>query len=90
MYLCERCHGTFASFTTPGQCPLCGTWAHVQCQGCRYTAHANEFINNNDRCPKCGSIVSVPGGSDSASPVGCLSMLMLAPIVYGICSWVSH
>jgi hypothetical protein len=65
MYRCERCGGTFASFKTPGQCPVCRGWASVRCDGCGYTAHANEFINNDNRCPKCGALVSVGGGSGS-------------------------
>ena len=65
MFRCEKCGGTFAHFKTPGQCPLCGVWASVRCQRCRYTAHADQFINNNDACPKCGAKVSIPGGGSS-------------------------
>lgn len=80
MYRCERCGGVFGSFTTPGQCPLCGVWASVRCTGCGYTGHANEFVKNNDRCPKCGARVSVPGGSDAEGVLGCAALVILVLI----------
>ncbi len=62
MYRCEACGGTFSRFKVAGQCPLCKVWASVRCDGCGYTAHANAFIKNGDRCPQCGARVAVPGG----------------------------
>ncbi len=67
MYSCQRCRGTFGQFRTPGQCPLCGVWASVRCSGCGHTAHANVFIANGDRCPKCGASVSIPGGGSGGN-----------------------
>ena len=66
MYRCEGCGGTFGSFATPGKCPLCGIVASVRCSGCGYTSDANTFISNNDRCPRCGARVMVPGRSGSS------------------------
>jgi DNA-directed RNA polymerase subunit RPC12/RpoP len=68
MYKCERCGRTFEHFKTPGKCPLCGVWASVRCAACGHTDGANVFINNNNRCPKCGVYVPGPAGS-TASPV---------------------
>ncbi len=63
MYRCEKCGGTFAHFKTLGQCPLCGVWASVKCSGCGHIAQAKEFIDNGDKCTKCGAKVPMPGGS---------------------------
>jgi hypothetical protein len=70
MYGCERCGGTFAHFKTPGQCPLCGTWANVKCRrrGCGYVAPATEFIAHGDRCPKCGCVVVIGGAPAPRGP----------------------
>jgi len=70
MYKCERCGGTFEHFQTAGQCPLCGVWADVKCDACSYTDDARVFIDNGDQCPKCGSIVLVPGYQPPAVPAG--------------------
>ena len=59
MYKCERCGGAFATFKTPGQCPLCGVWASVRCDACGHIDKANIFISNGDSCPKCGSKVTI-------------------------------
>jgi hypothetical protein len=37
--------------------------AGVKCQSCKYVGGKTEFINNNNRCPKCGSHVSGIGGT---------------------------
>ena len=66
MYLCENCKGTFEHFKTPGMCPLCNVWASVRCEACKFTADANQFINNHDACPKCGAKVSIPGAGSSS------------------------
>jgi DNA-directed RNA polymerase subunit RPC12/RpoP len=95
MYKCERCGGTFAQFKTPGQCPLCGVWASVRCSGCGYTAHANEFVKNSDRCPQCGAQVSVPGSSgslgssDSNAVIGCIVLSAIGVIACAIYNFFS-
>ncbi len=84
MYRCETCGTIFAHFKTPGKCPHCGVWASVRCNTCRYTAPAQAFIDNGDRCPKCGAVVQVPGGqasNDIGGAIGCLVLLVLAGIV---------
>lgn len=83
MYRCERCGGTFASFETPGQCPLCGTWASVRCTNCGHTDVATAFTSNGNRCPSCNAAVSLPGaagaprvnGRDFVTGAGCLLLL---------------
>lgn len=78
MYKCERCGGTFTTFKTAGLCPHCGVRASVRCSDCAYTAHANEFINNRDRCPRCGARVSVgnPGNQGNSPWEGAGSWLI--------------
>jgi len=41
---------------------LCGIYAHVRCS-CGHSGGAEEFIAHGNRCPACGSIVRVPGGT---------------------------
>lgn len=62
MYKCGRCGGTFSQFKLSGQCSLCGTWARVGCYGC-----SQRFIDNGDRCSKCGSVIHVEGQSTAAA-----------------------
>lgn len=64
MYRCTTCGGSFETFVTPGQCPLCGTWAHVRCTNCRYTDAASVFTANGNRCPKCNAEVVLSGATD--------------------------
>lgn len=93
MYKCERCGGSFAQFKTPGQCPLCGVWASVQCVACGFTAHANEFIRHSDQCPKCGARVAVPGRSaDSSTGTGgwLLLIIVAGAILYGLYSVIAR
>ena len=83
MYRCEQCGGTFEAFKTPGQCPLCGTWASVRCTNCGHTDAADAFISNGDRCPACGAAVSFPGTisaprvnwKDFVTGMGCLLLV---------------
>lgn len=63
------CGGEFAHFKIPGKCPLCGVWASVQCTACSYTASAKVFVDNADKCPRCGARVCVPGSG--AKPQTC-------------------
>ena len=65
MYICGNCHRNFARFKTAGQCPLCGVWAEVRCTGCGYVASAQVFINNSNRCPRCGKLVAVDAAGSS-------------------------
>lgn len=64
MYRCTRCDGTFQTFVTAGQCPLCGGWADVLCTNCGYTDAASVFAANGNRCPKCRTEVILPGAAD--------------------------
>lgn len=66
MYHCQACGHDFLWFKTAGQCPKCERWLSVRCSGCGYIAHANEFIRNGNRCPKCGASVGLGG---SAGPM---------------------
>lgn len=58
MYYCEGCRGQFVQFERPNVCPLCGVRAGVQCLHCRFWGPAEQFISNQDRCPKCGASVT--------------------------------
>lgn len=85
MYRCERCHGEFAEFVTPGQCPLCGTWAKVKCSNCGHVDPASVFIANANRCPRCNAVVvmAVPrstptprfNAKDFLAGAGCLLLI---------------
>jgi len=66
MYQCSKCNHTMSY--PPYRCPSCGVLlSGVKCQGCGYVGGKQEFISNNHRCPKCGSVVEIPGGSGGAS-----------------------
>jgi hypothetical protein len=68
MYQCERCRGTFQFFQTPGQCPLCKTWASVRCDACRHIAPASVFIDAGNMCPRCGRAVYIVGAAPTRRP----------------------
>ena len=60
MYQCSKCGGTMSY--PHDVCPCCGVLlSGVKCQGCGYTGAKSVFINNGHKCPKCDSIVHVPG-----------------------------
>ena len=67
MYRCENCGRTFQHFKVAGQCPLCNVYASVRCEACKYTAAADKFIQNGDRCPNCGAKVSLPHFTGSST-----------------------
>ncbi|WP_420628186.1 hypothetical protein [Candidatus Leptofilum sp.] len=51
------------------RCPSClAIISGVKCNSCSYVGGKSEFISNNHRCPKCNSIVRVPGVPRLASP----------------------
>lgn len=83
MYSCPSCHQTFEHFNTPGKCPHCGIYAGVRCGGCGYSASADTFISNNDRCPKCGAKVSIPGAAGGGCLVGLLVGLLPILLAFG-------
>ena len=57
MYECSNC-GHIMSYPLD-RCPGCGALlSGVKCQNCGYAAAKSVFINNNHRCPKCGSVVN--------------------------------
>lgn len=66
MYRCTNCGGSFSYFEKPGQCPLCKVWAVVKCTSCGFTDSAITFIQNLNKCPKCGAAISWQ--SDPAKP----------------------
>jgi ribosomal protein L32 len=58
MYQCSHCGATMS--TPLDRCPSCGILlSGVKCQSCGYVGGKNEFINNNNRCPKCNRAVHV-------------------------------
>ena len=62
MYKCSNC-GHVMSYPHD-TCPNCHVLlSGVKCQGCGYTAVKQTFVENNHRCPQCGSIVRIGGGS---------------------------
>jgi len=64
MYKCTRCGHTMSY--PQSTCPGCGVLlSGVRCDGCGYTDSKEAFINNNHRCPKCGSVVYQGGGISS-------------------------
>ena len=81
-YFCPYCKGTFDHFKVPGQCPLCGRWAQVRCMACGYTADANVFVANRNRCPRCGKRVIIPGGDSAGrSCLACLGCSLALAVV---------
>lgn len=94
MYQCSRCGGTFASFVTAGQCPLCGGWADVRCANCGHTDEANAFIAHGNRCPKCNAEVVLPGAADTRGSlsardqaIGCGMLLLLTSCCMPLMMW---
>jgi hypothetical protein len=85
LYLCEKCLGTFERFDVAGQCPRCGVWACVRCKNCSFTAHANEFINNGNRCPKCGAVVHIPGAPVELTAIETVEATVNVPRVCSNC-----
>lgn len=62
MYKCSNCDHTMSY--PQSRCPGCGViLAGVRCSGCGHTDTKETFINNNHRCPKCGSAVYSGGGT---------------------------
>lgn len=62
MYKCSNCGATMSQ--PLDQCPSCHVLlSGVKCQSCQYIGGKTEFINNNNRCPKCGSHVNGIGGT---------------------------
>ena len=56
MYRCTNCGHTMSY--PQSSCPGCGViLSGVRCDGCGHTDTKETFINNNHRCPKCGSAV---------------------------------
>jgi len=59
LLVCIKCEAEFAKFEVSGKCPLCGEWAVVMCEGCGFESSAKQFVENDGKCPRCGSNVSV-------------------------------
>ncbi len=57
--VCLKCEGEFATYEVLGKCPLCGEWAIVSCETCGLESGAKGFVENECKCPRCGSKVSV-------------------------------
>ena len=65
MYRCSNCGVTMSQ--PLDRCPSCHVLlAGVKCQSCGYLGGKTEFVNNNNRCPKCGSPVRSVGGAQEA------------------------
>jgi len=59
-YKCSNCGATMS--VPLDRCPKCGVLlSGVKCQACQYVGSKTEFINNNNLCPKCGSILQISG-----------------------------
>ena len=77
MYQCSNCGHTMS--TPKDVCPSCKViLSGVKCQACQYVGGKQVFIDNNHRCPKCGSVVDIPTGGGGESG-GCF----IATAVYG-------
>jgi predicted RNA-binding Zn-ribbon protein involved in translation (DUF1610 family) len=59
LHVCLKCEGEFAMFEVLGKCPLCGEWAIVACETCGLESGAKRFVENDCKCPRCGSKVSI-------------------------------
>jgi hypothetical protein len=58
MYKCSNCGETFPF--PVDRCPRCrAILSGVHCENCNYTGGKTEFIENNNRCPKCNSVASI-------------------------------
>ncbi len=59
MYECPNCGRTMSHPLDRCPNPECGVlFSGIKCKNCDYWGGKNEFINNNNRCPKCDSPVS--------------------------------
>jgi len=58
MYRCTNCDSTM---NYPYDiCPSCGALLlFTICEGCGHVDYKNAFINNNNRCPKCNSVIQI-------------------------------
>lgn len=66
MYQCSNCGQPMAY--PQDRCPGCGVLlSGVRCQSCRYVGGKQEFISNGHKCPKCDSVVHIPGTAPTAS-----------------------
>lgn len=59
LHVCLKCEGEFAKYGVPGQCPLCGEWAVLACEGCGLESGAKRFVENGFKCPRCGAKVTL-------------------------------
>lgn len=67
MYRCSNCGNMM---TQPlDRCPSCRViLSGVRCEACYYVGGKIEFVNNHHRCPKCNSMVTIPGAPRSTFP----------------------
>lgn len=92
MYKCSNCGATMEY--PHNRCPSCHVLlSGVRCEGCGYTDTKHVFIENKNRCPKCGSVVNVDASYDGLSDsfgvekskrIGCLSAWLIFIIIGSI------
>ena len=76
MYTCGSC-GYDVSDHPQGICPNCKVdLSGIRCLGCSNSGPKKVFVDNDNRCPKCGALVYIPEGpttalvkTDSTNPI---------------------
>lgn len=88
MYKCSNCGATMSQ--PLDRCPSCRVLlSGVKCEACGYIGGKTEFINNNNRCPKCNTVAYIPSASHTSAstpsiPNRRLIIFFLAVIISGI------
>lgn len=77
MYQCSNCGATMSQ--PLDRCPNCRVLlSGVKCQACGYLGGKTEFTNNNNHCPKCGSVVYISSTGLSKTPLNGLGWAIFA------------
>lgn len=74
LYQCNRCGAKFQNLTTKHACPRCGL-STIRCSTCGWISSTEDYINNGEKCPKCGSSVNVNARDVLAFCGGALAFL---------------